>query len=33
MVRAKSGSLLDLAGMLKAPSGSKVRMKDMNAWR
>jgi AbrB family looped-hinge helix DNA binding protein len=33
IVRAKTKSLLDLAGMLKAPKGKKVRIEDMNAWR
>lgn len=33
IVRAKTKSILDLAGMLKAPKGKKVRIQDMNAWR
>jgi antitoxin PrlF len=33
IVRAKTKSILDLAGMLKAPKGKKVRIEDMNAWR
>lgn len=33
IVRAKTKSLHDLAGMLKAPKGKKVRIEDMNAWR
>lgn len=33
IVRAKTKSILDLAGMLKAPTGKKVRIEDMNAWR
>ena len=33
MVRAKTKSILDLAGTLKAPTGKKVRVEDMNAWR
>ena len=33
IVRAKPKSILDLAGMLKAPTGKKVRIEDMNAWR
>ena len=33
VVRAKTKSILDLAGMLKAPKGKKVRIEDMNAWR
>jgi len=33
IVRAKSKSVLDLAGVLKAPKGKRVTVKDMNAWR
>lgn len=33
IVRAKTKSILDLAGMLKAPAGKKVRIEDMNPWR
>jgi antitoxin PrlF len=33
IVRAKTKSILDLAGMLRAPMGKKVRIEDMNAWR
>ena len=33
VVRAKTLSLLDLAGSLKAPKGKKVSIEDMNAWR
>jgi antitoxin PrlF len=33
IVRAKTKSILDLAGMLKAPKGKKVRIEDMNPWR
>lgn len=33
IVRAKTKSILDFAGMLKAPTGKKVRIEDMNAWR
>ena len=33
MVRAKTKSILDLAGMLKAPKGKKVSVEAMNAWR
>jgi antitoxin PrlF len=32
-VRVKNKSILDLAGMLKAPKGKKALVKDMNAWR
>jgi len=33
IVRAKTKSILDLAGVLKAPKGRHVAVKDMNAWR
>jgi antitoxin PrlF len=33
IVRAKTKSILELAGMLKAPKGKKVRIEGMNAWR
>lgn len=33
IVRAKTKSVLDLAGMLKPPSGKKVSIEDMNPWR
>jgi len=33
LVRAKTGSILDLAGMLKAPEGVHVAVEDMNPWR
>lgn len=33
IVRAKSKSILDMAGMLDAPEGKHVRVDDMNAWR
>ena len=33
IVRAKTKSILDLAGKLKAPKGKPVAMEDMNAWR
>lgn len=32
IVRAKSKSILDMAGMLKAPKGKRVAVEDMNAW-
>lgn len=33
IVRAKTGSILDLAGILKAPKGKRVPVEKMNAWR
>lgn len=33
IVRAKTKSLLDLTGMLKAPKGKRVSLDDMNPWR
>jgi antitoxin PrlF len=33
IVRVKTKSILELAGMLKAPKRVKVSVKDMNAWR
>ncbi len=33
IVRAKTKSILDLAGKLKAPKGRRVAIEDMNAWR
>ena len=33
IVRAKSRSIFDMAGMLKAPKGRRVRVEDMNPWR
>jgi antitoxin PrlF len=33
IVRAKSRSILDLAGSLKAPKGKRVAVQAMNAWR
>lgn len=33
LVRAKTKSILDMAGMLKPPKGKRVRVDDMNPWR
>ncbi|THF65887.1 AbrB family transcriptional regulator [Pseudothauera nasutitermitis] len=33
IVRAKTKSILDLAGTLQAPAGRHVAIEDMNAWR
>jgi antitoxin PrlF len=33
IVRAKTRSVLELAGTLKAPKGRRVAVEDMNAWR
>jgi AbrB family looped-hinge helix DNA binding protein len=33
IVRAKTRSVLDLAGLLKRPKGKPVAIEDMNAWR
>lgn len=33
IVRAKNKSILDMAGMLKAPKGKRVAIEDMNPWR
>ncbi|CAN5715993.1 hypothetical protein BH11PSE8_BH11PSE8_30700 [soil metagenome] len=33
IVRAKTKSILDMAGMLKAPEGKRVSVDDMNPWR
>jgi antitoxin PrlF len=33
IVRAKTRSVLELAGMLKSPKGRRVAVEDMNAWR
>jgi AbrB family looped-hinge helix DNA binding protein len=33
LVRAKSRSIMDLAGSLKAPAGRHVRIEQMNAWK
>jgi antitoxin PrlF len=33
IVRAKTKSILDMAGMLEAPKGKRVRIDAMNPWR
>ena len=33
IVRAKTKSILDMAGTLKAPKGRRVAVENMNAWR
>ena len=33
IVCAKTKSILDMAGMLKAPNGKRVSVDDMNPWR
>ncbi len=33
IVRAKTKSILDMAGMLKAPKAKRVGVGDMNPWR
>lgn len=33
IVRAKTKSILDMAGMLKAPKAKRVGVEDMNPWR
>lgn len=33
IVRAKSRSILDAAGLLKAPAGKRVGIERMNPWR
>ena len=33
IVRAKTKSFLDMAGMFKAPEGKCVSIEDMNPWR
>jgi AbrB family looped-hinge helix DNA binding protein len=33
IVRAKTKSILDMAGMLKTPKGKRVTIDDMNPWR
>lgn len=33
IVRAKTTSILDMAGMLKAQKGKRVRIEEMNPWR
>ncbi|MCY7305858.1 MAG: type II toxin-antitoxin system PrlF family antitoxin [Rhodoferax sp.] len=32
IVRAKTKSILDMAGMLKAPKSKRVAIEDMNPW-
>lgn len=32
IVRAKTRSILDMAGMLQAPGGKQVSVDDMNPW-
>ena len=33
IVRAKTKSVLELAGLLKSPKGKRVAIEDMNPWR
>ncbi len=33
IVRAKTKSILDMAGLLKAPKGKRVSVDDMSPWR
>jgi len=33
VVRAKTKSILDMAGMLEPPKGVRVSIEDMNPWR
>lgn len=33
IVRAKTRSILQMSGMLKAPKGKRVAVEDMNPWR
>ena len=33
IVRAKTRSILDMAGMLKAPKAKRVTVEEMNPWR
>ena len=33
IVRAKTKSILDMAGMLKTPGSKRVPIEDMNPWR
>jgi antitoxin PrlF len=33
IVRAKTKSILDMSGMLKAPKGKRVSIDEMNPWR
>ena len=33
IVRAKTKSILDMAGMLKVPKGKRIAIDEMNPWR
>lgn len=33
VVRAKTRSILEMAGTLEAPAGKRVRVEEMNPWR
>ena len=33
IVRAKTKSILEMAGMMRAPKGKRVSVQDMNPWR
>jgi AbrB family looped-hinge helix DNA binding protein len=33
IVRAKTKSILDMAGMLRTPKGKRVAIEEMNPWR